>query len=274
MSALLPTARDAFASLDSGAQAITLRDLITGVHPRARFMHPLVVPITLVLYLTLKPVLAIICKRVGTNGRSKVFRTFALMHNIALCIYSYVTVTNVWPLTMRVFMDQGVDALYCTPALWNAGLSRWAFLFYASKIWELLDTFLVIWKQRKPSFLQVYHHAVTLAIAYMLQASHASATFLFVGLNAGVHTVMYGYYALTVVGVRLSLKPLITIMQIVQFLIGNSLAMPMFFLRDGRCAVPSQKLAVGACVAHAAFLIVLFAKFFRETYVDKKAKTV
>lgn len=146
----------------------------------------------------------------------------------------------------------------------------WGFLFYLSKYWELVDTLLLIVKGRQPTFLQVYHHAVTIVCAYALQVSHSSVTFIFVGLNATVHTVMYAYYALTVAGLRLRAKNLITSMQIVQFVTGIVMALPMFWLREGRCAVLSQKVAVGGLIAHAVVLIKLFVDFYRETYLGKR----
>lgn len=251
-------------------KAFSGRDLLTGVNGGALLLHPVWVGLGACGYLILKDILKLLCAKLNTNGKSKFFKRFALVHNIALCLFSLVSSVNVWFLTISQTMQFGIENVYCEGDLWQRGLKFWGFLFYLSKYWELVDTFLLIWKRRTPSFLQVYHHLVTLLCAYMLQASHASVVFLFIGLNATVHTVMYAYYALTIVGIRLKAKSLITVMQIVQFIIGNVAASVMFILRGGRCACESQIIAVAAIVIHAFVLIALFVNFYLQTYVQKK----
>lgn len=270
---ILMTTRDALLSMDGGAQAKTLEEMVTGVHPRHFLMEPVFVPLGIVLYLVLKVVMQKICRSAKTTGTSMAFRAFALLHNVLLCAFSFWTTTNVWSMTAK-YLQQSVEGVYCDSDLWDAGLSYFGFIFYLSKYWELVDTFLLIWKQKEASYLQVYHHAVTILCAYMLQVSHSRVTFLFVGLNSFVHTVMYAYFALTVIGVRFRAKNLITIMQMVQFLLGICLAAPTFWLRGGECATVSQKVAVVGILLHAAYLMILFAQFYIKSYSGKtKAKT-
>lgn len=257
-----------FQTLDSGAQAKTASDLVTGVQPRHALMDPILVPIGITLYLVLKPMLASLCRSLGTTGKSVTFKVLALSHNLLLCIYSCWTATNVWYLTYVHFRKSG-SAIYCDSELWDDGLAYWGFLFYLSKYWELVDTLLLIWKQKEPSYLQVYHHAVTILCGYMLQASHARVTFLFVGLNGTVHAIMYAYFGMSVLGLRWKGKSMITVMQMLQFVVGICLASPTFWLRNGTCATTSQKIAVGAIMAHAAYLIVLFAQFYVRSYRPK-----
>lgn len=264
--------RNAALHLDSGAQARTVSQLLRGAFPRHVLMEPILVPFILTMYLGLKPHMAALCRAMGTTGKSLPFRLFALVHNILLCSYSLWTATNVWGLTTAYAAANGTDALYCTRGLWKNGMHYWGFLFYLSKYWELIDTALLVWKGRSPSFLQVYHHTVTVICAYMLQASHASVTFIFVGLNSVVHAIMYFYYALTVIGVRTGAKSIITAMQIIQFLIGTTCALPMFFMRGGACATPAQKIAAGTLILHALYLTKLFARFYREAYQTKAKK--
>lgn len=269
----LYAARETFLSLNSGAQAKNLTDLLTGVRPRHWLMEPIFVPFGVTLYLGLKPHFSAFCRLAGTNGKSALFKLFVLIHNLLLCAYSAWTASNVLPMTISYLRTYGVEETYCTKGLWDSGMHYWGFLFYLSKYWELVDTMLLIVKGRSPIFLQVYHHAVTIVCAYGLQLSHASVTFIFVGFNATVHTIMYAYYALCVLGFKSKAKSAITSMQIIQFLSGIALALPMFYLRNGQCANRAQKIAVGALILHAAYLTKLFADFYRESY-RRKAKTV
>jgi GNS1/SUR4 family len=127
----------------------------------------------------------------------------------------------------------------------------------------------LIAKRRKPSYLQVYHHASTILCAYWLTASHATATFLFVGLNSTIHSIMYTYFALATVGIRLPGKAMITQAQLAQFVVGIFAAIPMFVLEDGTCANPAQKFAVAGIILSVLKLIVLFSAFYSRTYRKK-----
>lgn len=226
--------------------------------------------VTAALYLAFKPMLKALCARLGSTGTSLPFRAFAFVHNALLCAYSTWTAVNVVPLTVNHIRDHGPLDAYCRHDLWESGLGYWGFLFYLSKTWELIDTLLLVVKRKQPSYLQVYHHAMTILCAYWLQVSHAPVQFLFVGLNSTVHSVMYFYYACSVLKIRLPGKSFITTGQIIQFIVGIFLTGPMFLLEDGNCATPAQKFAVAAIVAHAAYLIKLFNEFYEQSYRKKQ----
>lgn len=266
----LHRAQAALQGLSSGAQARTAAELLTGAAPRHALMAPALVPAGVALYLALKPLGARACAAAGTTGRSLPFRALALVHNVLLCAYSTWTAANVLPLTLAHVRERGFESAYCDHELWERGLGYWGFLFYLSKYWELFDTALLICKRRAPSYLQVYHHAMTIVCAYLLQASHASVMFLFVGLNASVHSIMYCYYALATLGIRFPAKAAITTMQMGQFVFGILATTPMFLFRDGACAIESQKIAVAAIVVHAAYLTYLFWLFYQASYKAKR----
>lgn len=253
--------------------AETLSDLVYGKPEWPVALYPMWSLAGVALYFLLKIALTFVCSQLHTNGKSQAFRRVTLIHNLLLCAYSFWTCVNVWSLTSKHLNLYGYESTVCNNRLWTSGMNFWGFLFYLSKYWELLDTFLLIWKGRQPSFLQVYHHAVTLICAYMLQASHSTVMFLFVGLNSAIHTIMYAYYALTVLGIRTSAKSVITVLQMIQFCIGNTFAAPTLFLRSRRCTSSAQQIAVAAIMLHAFILIYLFAVFYRRTYlVPRKGK--
>lgn len=246
--------------------AETWLDFVYGLRGWPPVMNPRWPVIGVLSYFVFKMALTQVCLRLRTNGKSKTFKLITLVHNLLLCAFSLWASVNVWTLTVEHLNRDGYIDTVCSDRLWMDGMNYWGFLFYLSKYWELLDTFLLVWKGRQPSFLQVYHHAVTLICAYMLQASHSTVMFLFVGLNSTIHTIMYAYYALTVLGIRFSAKAVITQLQMVQFCVGNTFAAPTLFLRSGKCTSPAQQIAVAAIMLHAFFLIYLFAMFYRKTY--------
>lgn len=193
---------DVKSALDSGAIHTTVRELFTGPTNSDVYVHPLmdpkIVPGMLIAYLVGKVLFDRLCASLGTTGKSPLFRAVALIHNLLLCLFSAVTAFQTWSITANVYLNGGFVKLSCSNALWKNGIGVYGFAFYLSKYWELLDTALLIVKRKKPSFLAVYHHAITFCCAYILQASQAPATYLFVGLNSVVHTVMVSRTAITI----------------------------------------------------------------------------
>lgn len=76
------------------------------------------------------------------------------------------------------------------PRMWARGFGYFAWFLYMSKIYEFVDTLLVIAKGRRGSFLQVYHHTGALLCSwigyrYMVPAFMVGALF-----NTFIHTFM------------------------------------------------------------------------------------
>lgn len=263
-------------SLDLGAKVWTPAELwqcVLGQPPRP--VHPLLAPwipyVLLAIYIFGKPLLDRACGALGTTGKSTPFKMVALVHNLALCAYSAATAWYTWRITFSQFSRLGVLEGYCEGGGgWEAGLGKLGFLFYLSKYWELADTALLVVKRRQPSYLQVYHHAGTAYGAWLLCLTHVPVMFIFVGLNAVVHTIMYFYYAATVCGYRFPGKAGITSMQIGQFYFGILICMPAFFVRRGTCTTSAQKVALSFMIAHAIYLTKLFGDFFRASYQQKR----
>merc|ERR1712146_9391 len=69
--------------------------------------------------------------------------------------------------------------------------------FIASKVWEWMDSVLLVWSAKdlsKLNFLHVYHHATTLWL-FAIVANFPACTKMGMVLNGGVHTFMYLHYA-------------------------------------------------------------------------------
>lgn len=89
-------------------------------------------------------------------------------------------------------------------------------------------------------------------------------------INTGVHVVMYTYYLLSSLESTKNLitpiKPLITSMQLIQFLI----LMSQCFVHFNPSCNGSKFFVL--LFPNFIFLIYLFGKFFIETYLKKKTK--
>jgi len=90
-------------------------------------------------------------------------------------------------------------------------------------------------------------------------------------LNAFIHTVMYTYYALTAAGVSYPAKPLITLMQIVQFLAGFTVVFPY---KDIACFRADQGKMISWVFnyAYVGGVLLLFMHFFYQDNFQKKKK--
>lgn len=85
---------------------------------------------------------------------SPAFRIAVALHNFALALYSGITVLYSWPIVVGHVLEYGVYDTYCDnhKTLWHSGFGAWALLFYISKYYEFVDTWILILKVR---FLRV-----------------------------------------------------------------------------------------------------------------------
>ncbi|KAK8201651.1 putative fatty acid elongase [Phyllosticta capitalensis] len=116
--------------------------------------------------------------------------------------------------------------------LWNEGLAFWGWWFYLSKFYEVLDTAIILAKGKRSSTLQTYHHAGAMLCMWAGIRFMSPPIWMFVYINSGIHALMYTYYTLSALGVRVpqGLKRTLTSMQIAQFLIGATFAISHLFV--------------------------------------------
>lgn len=220
-------------------------------------------------------------------ARGKTFSRIALTHNLILCIGSLLmNVHVIWAITHLIHITslpsssssflQGLQHTFCVPRSSPNGLptevSFSLYIFLLSKVYELLDTFILVLRGRPLSLLHVWHHgSVMVEVWAWLEYDFAIGLYGML-FNTGVHVVMYAYYAATTLGVRSKLKSLITMTQIVQFLTGFASLVPFVFLHfglgevEGGCrGVPAAGVSAGI---NGSYLI-LFVLFYRQTYTKK-----
>ncbi|XP_017756788.1 PREDICTED: elongation of very long chain fatty acids protein 7-like [Eufriesea mexicana] len=144
------------------------------------------------------------------------------------------------------------------------------------KIIDFTETFLFVLrkKQRQISFLHLYHHISTIFIFwYSMKYFIAGSTLTFSLYNSSVHVIMYTYYFLASFGPSMQkllnpIKPIITTIQMVQFIILASYILQAFIL-DCTISRPSAVLLLG----NIAMNFILFYNFYRTNYKKQtKAK--
>ncbi|KAG8528864.1 uncharacterized protein KY384_006553 [Bacidia gigantensis] len=116
--------------------------------------------------------------------------------------------------------------------LWNEGLAYYGWIFYLSKFYEVVDSFIILAKGKNTSFLQTFHHtgamfAMWSGIRYM-----SPPIWMFTCLNSLIHFFMYTYYTLAALGIRVPfvLKRGLTAAQIFQIVFGASYAFAHLFV--------------------------------------------
>ncbi|KAM5475367.1 hypothetical protein MauCBS54593_001055 [Microsporum audouinii] len=128
--------------------------------------------------------------------------------------------------------DSGLPDPTDVGRLWNSGLGYFGFLFYLSKFYEVLDTAIILAKGKRSSTLQTYHHAGAMMCMWAGIRYMASPIWIFALFNSLIHAMMYTYYTLTALRVRVPvrIKRSLTTMQIVQFVVGTLLAAAHLFV--------------------------------------------
>ncbi|CAM37539.1 beta-ketoacyl-CoA synthase [Leishmania braziliensis MHOM/BR/75/M2904] len=131
-----------------------------------------------------------------------------------------------WERTPAYIQQRDAERFYNGPGTF--AVAMFAYL----KTPELLDTvFLVL--QRKPvSFLHWYHHIVTAIYVWLSSYMPMPSGIFFCAMNYSVHSIMYFYYFLVMMGLRSSIRPfapVITLLQVLQMFIGMYITVYTYF---------------------------------------------
>ncbi|KAJ2775021.1 hypothetical protein IWQ57_000569, partial [Coemansia nantahalensis] len=199
------------------------------------------------------------------------FRRAVIAHNVVLAVFS------AW---MHIAMVRGLVANLRTHGwyvgvcdtgftMWNDTLFRVSFYFYLSKYYEFVDTLIILYKGRRVSVLQAYHHAGAVVTMWAGCYYLAVPIAFFVIVNSAIHAWMYAFYALTAAGIRPPGKRLLTSSQIFQFVFGLSIC--TFYALCPGCESDRQKIAIYINMAYLFPLLGLFVKFFAKTYLQPAA---
>ena len=139
---------------------------------------------------------------------------------------------------------------------------------------ELFDTLFIILRKQKLIFLHWYHHATVLIFSWYCYAESSSTGRWHCNMNFLVHSIMYSYYALKSLGVRIprQLAMSITISQIAQMIMGAFVSFYAFYAKKSglSCEISDSRLYAGMGIYASYF--ILFTQFFYTTYLRKSNK--
>jgi len=188
-------------------------------------------------------------------------RTFIILHNLGLHIYSVWTFVNLI-LRIRANGLHSESGYYFRDPM----IERLIFYFYLSKYYEYLDTFIIYAKGKQPIFLQKYHH-VGAAICWHICWYYKVDAIVIASLaNSFIHSIMYLYYLLTFLKVNLQVvKPYITYLQVLQFASGFTTIYIHYPIETYK-----NKIIIIIFLLYNLGLLVLFLKFIQDTYYKKQ----
>jgi len=141
------------------------------------------------------------------------------------------------------------------------------FFFYLSKYYEFVDTWLVIAKGRRPIFLQKFHHVGAVFSCWFGVVTRSNGYYLFVVLNSFIHTIMYFYYACSAIGIRFKYKIILTMMQMLQFVVGWTCLVTQLILFKP-CLRNEDVVSYFFVLSYLTILFFLFKNFYDHTYKD------
>lgn len=203
------------------------------------------------------------------------------VHNLVLTVGSlvmFIGCLNATLIEMRGSRwlwgkGHGAEWLLCFP-LGTRSAGRvffWSYIYYLSKFYELLDTVILILKNRPLTFLHVFHHATVIFMCFFWLQYSQSLQIIALLTNTGVHVIMYTYYFLCSLNRPPPWKKLVTNLQIVQFAFSFVCGVATAWLHFGGqgCA------GMNAFLFNTLFnitLFVLFLNFHKTKYGEKGSK--
>eukprot|EP00762_Andalucia_godoyi_P004770 ANDGO_03547.mRNA.1 Putative elongation of fatty acids protein DDB_G0272012 len=173
------------------------------------------VPIAIAVYLFTVFALQLVMKTCSV--RPFQLQWFSGLHNMILCVWSAIMMVgtlfemyNLYVADENGIRSSGyssrMERLFCRsfsePPRQTARLQYWAYVYYLSKFYELIDTVIMVLKKKKLIFLHVYHHAIVIAMVYSWLDAHMVFHAYGLLFNVGIHVVMYYYYARCSLGRR------------------------------------------------------------------------
>jgi len=203
----------------------------------------------------------------GITKDGFLLRKFMLLHNFALCIFSGWVTLNTWPLLVGYIQENGYQKLFVDPQFWEK-FEYWAIVFYVSKYYEFIDSWILVLKGDNPSYLQVYHHFGVVVAMWLACKNHCNWLVFMVVLNSFIHTLMYFYYCFSTQGYKSPLAKYLTNMQLLQFVTGILASSPTLVLET----TLENKLSMVFMDIYAIGLIFLFHEMALKKYKDKKGE--
>ena len=150
----------------------------------------------------------------------------------------------------------------------NQEFDKIMYWFYLSKYYEFADTFLLYLNGKTPIFLQKYHHIGAVLNWHLTYIYKVDCIWMPTLINAFIHTIMYLYYlgCLLKINQVKFIKRYITSLQLTQFFLSYT----VLYLYKPPIETWFNYYIIMFSVLYVFGLIVLFGKFYYDTYICKQ----
>lgn len=221
-------------------------------------------------------------KKVGAKPLSLRFQF--QIHNMFLTTVSFLLVALMYEQLIPMIAHHGLYFSICDDQAWTKEMTTLYYLNYLVKFYEFLDTYYLVLKQKKLTFLHTYHHGATALLCYTQLIGTTSISWVPITLNLDVHVLMYWYYFLSTRGIHVWWKEWVTRFQIVQFILDLIFIYYATAIKVGHAIAPeyvckkcagSPLATISGCAIISSYL-VLFIAFYIDIYKKstKKSKVV
>lgn len=218
-----------------------------------------------------------------------------VVHNAGLCIVSLAmflgTIYEIYTLVTTYYDDDKFHGAVCdaqNKAFSTTRFPFWSYIYYLSKYWEMMDTYILALKKKQLTFLQMYHHFIIVLLCWSWLEDGWTLHWVGITLNTLVHVFMYYYFSLAALGYSVWWKSYLTAGQLVQFSIVVTLMCywyfvalkglrlidtAPFFTYDEDVCTGSHWVVTFSNLVSVSFLY-LFGSFYVNNYIkkDKSAK--
>lgn len=213
-------------------------------------------------------------KNTQRKRRSNSLNAVMFLHNIGMSLFSIVVFMHTFSVILNGYISKSFNDFILDPGqeMWK-DLSVWVWLFYISKYYEIMDTWILFASGKECTFLQMYHHAGAIVACWLVCKAETYSGWIWIVLNSFIHSIMYSYYAMTVFGIRPPFKRIVTLLQIGQFISGFVFGFTYIFypgtFSSKNPAANYQYAAIAFNIVYVSILTYLFFKFEKETYRSK-----
>jgi len=199
--------------------------------------------------------------------------------NCVLAVFSTIAFLRTLPEFINIIT--GKNGFHHSVCEWNGNKHNystafWSWLLLMSKVVELGDTAFVVLRKQNLLFLHWYHHVTTLLSWWVMYETYEPVQLWYIVMNSFVHSIMYSYYALKALGVRIprNFAMTITFLQLLQMVGGivvNVYALNLMYFQNKESECPHRNY-FGLKVSFGIYVIYffLFAHFFYTSYFTSK----
>lgn len=237
------------------------------------------VVIILILYFIFILFSLLILKRNGSAASSSEKREKPVMEKIGpvfvlQAIYNIIQVVLCASLVYRVYdvyKSENYSFLCNKFNVPNTRMAEVTWAFYMLKFFDLFDTLFMVMRGnwRQISFLHVYHHSSVIYISWVnASVGYDGEIYYVVAFNSFVHVVMYSYYFMASLNMKLAkmMKMFVTQLQMIQFMSMVVHALYHIYNRN-KCYYP-LRVSMGYFF-YVISLFLLFRNFSKKTYGNK-----